>query len=212
MRYYISDLHFFHDDMNKNMDKRGFESAEAMNEYMIERWNNKVNKGDEVVILGDFSFGKADQTIELLNRLKGKKYMIEGNHDRFLSDKKFDLSLFKWVKDYAEVKDDKRRVILSHYPVFCYKGQFHKDKDGNPKTYMLYGHVHNTFDEVLLNKFIDITRNAVRPGFDDPEEGRIPCQMINCFCMFSDYTPLTLDEWIENDAKRRAAMPKEFDQ
>lgn len=31
----------------------------------------------------------------------------------------------------------------------------------------------------------------------------IPCHMINCFCMFSDYQPLTLDEWIENDRRRR---------
>lgn len=31
----------------------------------------------------------------------------------------------------------------------------------------------------------------------------IPCQMINCFCMFSDYVPLTLDEWIILDQKRR---------
>lgn len=27
--------------------------------------------------------------------------------------------------------------------------------------------------------------------------------MINCFCMFSDYVPFTLDEWIEVDRKRR---------
>jgi hypothetical protein len=27
----------------------------------------------------------------------------------------------------------------------------------------------------------------------------IPCQMINCFCMRSDYRPLTLDEWIALD-------------
>ena len=33
---------------------------------------------------------------------------------------------------------------------------------------------------------------------------QIPCQMVNCFCMFSDYVPLTLDEWIQVDRKRRA--------
>ncbi len=27
--------------------------------------------------------------------------------------------------------------------------------------------------------------------------------MINCFCMFSDYIPLTLDEWIQVDRERR---------
>ena len=30
--------------------------------------------------------------------------------------------------------------------------------------------------------------------------------MINCFCMFSGYTPLSLDEWIEKDAARRADL------
>lgn len=33
--------------------------------------------------------------------------------------------------------------------------------------------------------------------------------MINCFCMFSDYQPMTLDEWIEIDRKRRKAMDAE---
>ena len=37
----------------------------------------------------------------------------------------------------------------------------------------------------------------------------IPCNMINCFCMFSDYQPMTLDEWIEIDGKRRKAMDAE---
>jgi calcineurin-like phosphoesterase family protein len=36
------------------MDRRGFESGEAMNEYMIKQWNSRVSPGDEVVILGDF--------------------------------------------------------------------------------------------------------------------------------------------------------------
>ena len=30
--------------------------------------------------------------------------------------------------------------------------------------------------------------------------------LINCFCMYSDYTPLTLDEWIENK-RQRSAQP-----
>ena len=43
----------------------------------------------------------------------------------------------------------------------------------------------------------------------EPIDGadRIPCSMINCFCMFSDYKPLTLSEWIDVDRKRRAEQP-----
>ena len=34
----------------------------------------------------------------------------------------------------------------------------------------------------------------------------IPCVMINCFCMFSDYAPLTIEEWEELDEKRRRKL------
>ena len=99
--------------------------------------------------------------------------------------------------------DHKRKVVLCHYPVFCYNGQFKVDEQGNPKTYMLYGHVHDTYDEVLLQQFQQITRASKRKMMNSEEVASIPCNMINCFCMYSDYVPLTLDEWIENEKKRR---------
>lgn len=209
MRYYISDLHFFHSNLNDGMDKRGFASGEAMNEYMIRQWNDRVHKNDEVVILGDLSIGQAQETNEVVRQLKGKLYLITGNHDRFLQKKEFDASRFVWIKPYGEIHDNNRRVILSHYPVFCYNGQYLRDKKGNPRTYMLYGHVHNTYDEFLINQFIQRTRSSVRKVRGSVEPTAIPCNMINCFCMFSDYVPLTLDEWIELDRKRRRGMREE---
>lgn len=41
MRYYISDLHFYHESLLTKMDCRGFENCDKMHEYMIERWNKK---------------------------------------------------------------------------------------------------------------------------------------------------------------------------
>lgn len=207
MRYYISDLHFYHSNLNTKMDKRGFETVEAMNEYMISRWNKKVRKNDEVVILGDFSLEKGEKTNELLRRLNGRKYLIVGNHDRYLSDKSFDKSQFKWIEPYKELNDNKKKIILSHYPIFCYDGQYRLDEQGNPKSYMLYGHVHNTYDEVLVNYFQNITRQQMRQVYHSDEAKPIPCNMINCFCVFSDYTPLTLEEWIEVDKRRRLLLP-----
>lgn len=206
MRYYISDLHFFHENLNQRLDCRGFESTDAMNEYILERWNRKVGDGDEVVILGDVSAGNAEQTNDILRHLKGHLMLIEGNHDHFLRHRKFDRSLFEWVKPYEELRDNKRKVVLCHYPVFCYNGQYRVDDEGRPRTYMLYGHVHNSQDEVLVNDFIRQTAaTRVKSRYVDKPEP-IPCNMINCFCMFSDYTPLTLDEWIEVDAERRRNM------
>lgn len=55
VRYYISDLHFFHEALLTKMDCRGFADCDTMHEYMIRRWNEKVRPQDEVVILGDVS-------------------------------------------------------------------------------------------------------------------------------------------------------------
>ena len=209
-KLYIADPHFFHNRLCAEMDRRGFSGYEEMNDYMIRQWNAKVTQKDEVYILGDFSIAKAKATEGILKKLNGKKYLITGNHDKFLADKQFDTSLFRWIKPYEEIRDNGRRVILSHYPVFCYPGQYRKGEDGSPLTYMLYGHVHNSQDERLVHHFITETRKAqVKSRHADGPEP-IPCNMINCFCMFSDYQPMTLNEWIEIDCKRRDTLDAEF--
>lgn len=195
MRYYIADCHFFHGTLNTQMDKRGFDSTEAMNEYMIRKWNSKVKHNDEVVIIGDFSWGNADETNKLLNKLHGRLYLIQGNHDRFLSNGNYNANRFVWIKPYAEMHDDGRKVVLCHYPIMCYNGQYRLDEKGKPKTYMLYGHVHDTHDQRLLEKFIQMTKETLVTGPDGVERN-IPCNMINCYCGYSDYEPLTLNEWI----------------
>lgn len=196
MRYYIADCHFFHGTLNTKMDKRGFESVESMNEYMIRKWNAKVRHNDEVVIIGDFSWGNAEETNKLLNKLHGRLYLIQGNHDRFLSNGNYNASRFVWIKPYAEMHDDGRKVVLCHYPIMCYNGQYRLDEKGKPKTYMLYGHVHDTHDQRLLEKFIQMTKDTRAAGPDGIERN-IPCNMINCYCGYSDYEPLSLDEWIK---------------
>lgn len=201
MRYYIADCHFYHAALNTKMDKRGFASVEAMNAYMIKQWNQKVRNNDEVIILGDLSWGNAEETNTLLQQLQGHLFLIQGNHDRYLKSKDFDPSRFGWIKSYEELKDNKRKVVLSHYPMMFYNRQYHLDEAGNPTTYMLYGHVHDTFDQRLLEQFQTQTRNSARLNPAN-EEIHIPCNMINCFCKYADYTPLTLDEWIALDQQR----------
>lgn len=203
MRYYIADTHFFHANMNDRYDRRGFTDVEAMNRHMIDQWNGRVRKNDEVVVLGDFSYGDAAQTNELLRKLKGRIYMIEGNHDYVLHNKDFDLTRFVWVKKYAEIHDNGRRVVLCHYPIMCYNGQYNKSSKGNYYTYMLHGHVHATYDQKLVDGYVRQTRASVYTDKEGNEDGLRPCNIINCFCMYSDYVPLTLDEWIEKEEKRR---------
>jgi calcineurin-like phosphoesterase family protein len=205
MKLYISDLHFFHEKII-NFDKRGFSDVKTMNQTLIERWNSKVRGGDIVIVLGDmFWTTKADDVNAILNRLNGKICLIEGNHDRqWLAKEGINLERFDWIKPYAQFSDGKDLVIASHYPVFCYDHQYLKTPDGKDRTFMLYGHVHNTHDEILVNQFIQLTKQTVLKGKET--DRKIPCNMINCFCGFSDYKPLSLAEWKKVDAERRAKM------
>ncbi len=197
MNYYISDCHFFHKSLNHSMDNRGFATVEEMNEYMIEKWNAKVRNKDEVFILGDLSYGNAEETNWLLDRLNGKLHLIEGNHDgRYLNRGGFDRDRFKWVKAYAETHDNGYKVVMCHYPIVCYSGQYIMNKEGQPKTYMLYGHVHDTHDEQLVRRFQTITRDTVVQNREG-QDVHLQSNMINCFCMYSDYEPLSLEEWID---------------
>lgn len=189
MIYYIADLHLCHSNINDKLDKRGFENVEEMNKFIIQQWNSKVKKDDEVIILGDLSWAKGNQTNELLRKLNGIKCLIRGNHDKnYLNDSNFDRSLFKWVKDKAELSDNGRRVVCSHYPEIFYNGQYRG-------AYMMYGHIHNTQDQKLLEHLLEIAKEYTYTNkFGD--ECHIPFNLINCFCMYSNYIPLSLDEWV----------------
>ena len=125
--YYISDNHFRHRNIIR-FDNRPFLSVRDMEETMIKNWNDKIHKLDEVMILGDFCWGKEDEWIEILSQLKGIKTLIRGNHDLKQMSSQC-RKLFADIKDYKEINDNGRKVIMCHYPILCYK----KSYDSNEK-------------------------------------------------------------------------------
>lgn len=114
MNYYISDLHLFH-EASIRFDNRPFGSLEEMHEAVVSRWNNKVNNGDTVYILGDMSMrGKKEDLISLVATLKGKKILVKGNHDD-VSDYRYK-QLFYDICDYKEIIFQERRY--QEKPIF----------------------------------------------------------------------------------------------
>ena len=103
MKYYISDLHLFHEAAIK-FDNRPFQNLEEMQETIMKKWNSKVTNGDTVYILGDISLrGKNEDLIAFVARLKGKKILVKGNHDD-VSDYRYK-QLFDEICDYKEIHD-----------------------------------------------------------------------------------------------------------
>lgn len=179
-KLYISDLHFDHANVIK-FDQRPFDSVDEMNDKLIENWNNTVDKDDMVYILGDFCWKKQDRWLELLNQLSGQKTLIMGNHDLKQMSNSLK-SKFCDIKEYKEITDDGRQVILCHYPIVCFKNHYYG-------AYHLYGHVHTTYEFTLTESAKDTQENV----YD------VVCNMYNVGCMmpYMNYTPKTLDEIIE---------------
>jgi calcineurin-like phosphoesterase family protein len=136
MIFFTADTHFCHINAIKFCN-RPFQNIEQMNKTLIENWNSRVAGGDDIYILGDFLFrGTGVEANEIVKKLNGKKYLIRGNHDRFLDNKDFDKSGFVWIKDYHVLYYEKRKFVLFHYPIFEWDGYYRN-------SIHLYGHVHS---------------------------------------------------------------------
>lgn len=150
MQYFTSDTHFCHRNIIR-LCNRPFESLEEMHQVLITQWNSKVRPRDEVYILGDFGFrGSGEEMNAVTRELNGRKYLIRGNHDQFLDDATFDQNLFEWVKDYHVLKNNKRKLILFHYPIWEWDG-YCRD------AIHLFGHIHypEKAHEIEMERSVD---------------------------------------------------------
>lgn len=138
-KWVTSDLHFGHANIIKYCPKtRGhFSSIDEMNNFMIKEWNESVGDNDEVYILGDISFYSVEKTVAILDQLKGKKILIEGNHDYRLVKENSFRSRFKEIHKYYTMKHKGTTVVMFHFPIFHWD-QMHYG------SVHFHGHVHGS--------------------------------------------------------------------
>lgn len=157
--FFVSDNHFFHKNIQKFCPntRRGADVLE-MNELMIQAHNDRVGRGDIVFFLGDFSFGQAKETKEVISRLNGQKHLIYGNHDKVIKGDVSIQKMFVTVQDYKETSWDKTKICLFHFPMRewnqCHRGSIH-----------LFGHVHGSMDSQIWGKSMDVGIDT-RPNAD----------------------------------------------
>lgn len=172
MKYYISDLHFGHESVIK-FDNRPFANVDEMDMTIIDNWNKRITKNDQVYILGDFAFHNEKPFSWYLKQLNGQKHLIVGNHDRKLLKDSEAMGYFVSVDHYLEITDEKQRIILSHYTIAEWNGFYRQ-------SWHIYGHIHNK---------IDTTYQYMRQ-FD---------KALNAAACINGYVPVTFNELIENN-------------
>lgn len=172
MNLYVSDLHFGHENVIA-FDNRPFETIEEMDRSLIEFWNQKVQKEDNVYIVGDFAYRNKKPEEWYLKQLKGHKHLIIGNHDTRLLKNDTAMAYFESVDKMMHVTDERHQICLCHFPIAEWNG-FHKGH------WHIFGHYHNkTEGAYQYMKTLD--------------------KALNAGCMINHYVPVTLNELIQNN-------------
>jgi calcineurin-like phosphoesterase family protein len=133
--FFTSDPHFGHANVIKYCD-RPFSSADEMDEALIERWNSVVRDADFVWVLGDVFFHQVSKCNEILSRLRGRKGLVLGNHDKIIRNQR------PLQEKFSEVHPGLHRthvagtmVVMCHYPMLSWEGSHYG-------SFSLHGHCH----------------------------------------------------------------------
>jgi len=178
-RFWTADLHLGHANIIR-YSGRPFASVDAMNQALIERWNDTVRDRDEVWVLGDVAMGKIDESLVLVTQLRGHKVLVAGNHDRCWSG--HGAKAEPWLDRYRRAGFDEIRqgsisaslgateVLCCHFP---YRGDSHdqerfvKHRPTDDGHLLLHGHVHERWrvHDRQVNVGVDVW--DFRPISDD---------------------------------------------
>lgn len=169
MIYYTSDLHLGHENCI-SMCNRPFSSIEEMDEKLIEAWNKRVHKDDVVFILGDLMFKSKENPETYLKRLKGKKFLIIGNHDRTWIQKINLAEYFMGWSSLEVINTGRGKATLCHFPLIEHEGRF-----------LIHGHMHGNTNRRMWD-FVKDDDNAFNAGVD-----------------INGYQPVTFEELVANN-------------
>lgn len=170
MRWFTADLHLGHHNIitycarpfpvvngaDIKGDAAKGDAVEAMNETLIDGWNEMVAPTDEVWVLGDFAMGGLAEHLPLAGRLHGRKTLVPGNHDACWVGRRKGVD--RWSGEYLSAGFDAivqptttidvagRTVLVDHFPYEGDSGPVdryveHRPLDGGG--WLLHGHVHD---------------------------------------------------------------------
>ena len=133
-------------DLTTNQPISEQEAVKRMDNWIIQKWNERVDKKDEVYVLGDFSFYGVEETQKIFHKLHGKKHLIIGNHDSSGESiqgwaTKKQLHLIDITKSRFDWLPKTLRIFMSHFPMISWWSKEYG-------SIMLHGHCHGRINDL----------------------------------------------------------------
>lgn len=151
--FFTSDLHFQDERLNLYFRDLVFHNFKEFDDYIIKIWNEKINKEDLVILVGDISMTR--DGLNYLTKLNGEKWLVKGNYDNSVENggtAKYEISdeilseFFTKIVDDLEIKIGEELVYVNHYPTNARSNMFN-----------IVGHIHGTWK---------VQRNMLNVGVD----------------------------------------------
>jgi len=142
MRYFSADPHYGHGAIIRHVN-RPFKNVAKMEKTIIENHNDIVKDDDEYWLVGDLTMFGPDRRLyieKIMNKLRGQKHLIFGNHDRFSPHTYLEMGFISAHTAFPMVMRD-THFILCHDPAVY---DIVKDQG-----VLLCGHVHGWFQHWL---------------------------------------------------------------
>ena len=178
--YFTSDLHLGHESILSIRPQFG--NMEEHDHFLIDRWNQKVKKNDEVYILGDFCFRAEKPVTDYLSRMKGRKHLIVGNHDGHWMKQLNNMADYFASVDYLKImKFEKKQITLCHYPMLEWPGSRYVESG---TSFLIHGHIHSETDSAVFDYIKNHQPHALNAGVD-----------------VNGFEPVTFEELLENNRK-----------
>lgn len=95
-----------------------------MDQTLIDNWNSRVKKRDDVYIVGVVCFCAHKPPEWYIEQLNGQKHLIIGNHDDVILKSEQAMRLFVSVDQILRTRDDNRKIVLCHYPLAEWYGYY----------------------------------------------------------------------------------------
>ena len=169
--WFTSDLHLGHRNVIDHCS-RPFADVREMDEALLDGWNSRVQPGDDVWVVGDFALGSAETVAHYLRRLRGRKHLVHGNHDRGAART---IKCWASSQPLADIVVEGRRIILLHYALRVWPAHLHGSLH-------LYGHSHGHLQGDRQSLDVGVDCWDFRPASLDeirermatlPERGRV---------------------------------------
>lgn len=132
---------------------RDFDDVWYHNKVLLENINNTVGENDKLYFLGDFSFNGHINIEKYRNLINCKDIeFIVGNHDDNLVKHKEYHDLFTTILQRKTISIEDYTILLNHRAI----SDWNKGREKDEKFIHLYGHSHNTFQEVGLSMDVGV--------------------------------------------------------